>query len=268
MFNKLLYNRGLFDRAKDFGDGTNVTTYLVATGDFIPRPTIIYPFEILSTTGVGELNVGLVLLVNSYISPDGIGEFESNPYVLELALSIGMDGSSSFLYDLVLKTPLSGTMDGAVGLFESTKSQRLFHVIPIIKGESTISTGDIVVGFNVDTTDTVNGSGEFTGSNFILGRPLPMELSGSSTFYLRVLTLDEDIFELDELSFAPGSTITIDTDLMTVLIDGVENVTRITEASEFFELGVGENEISYILSQGGDSSTEIEVTYIYENRWL
>ena len=57
---------------------------------------------------------------------------------------------------------------------------------------------------------------------------------------------------------------TIDTDLLQVLFGSIEDVSAVTSDSVFFELNPGENEI--LIST--DSVTTLDVTAIWQNRWL
>ena len=80
----------------------------------------------------------------------------------------------------------------------------------------------------------------------------------------RLSVLNENIIELIGIEFAPGDTIIIDTDLLQVLFGSKEDVSSVTSDSVFFELNPGENEITIDV----DAETVLDITAVWQNRWL
>ena len=95
--------------------------------------------------------------------------------------------------------------------------------------------------------------------------PIAMGITGFGEMTLRRLSaIDESILELININLLPGEVVTIDTDLLQVLFGSIEDVSAVTSDSVFFELNPGENEI--LIST--DSVTTLDVTAIWQNRWL
>ena len=95
--------------------------------------------------------------------------------------------------------------------------------------------------------------------------PITIDVTGSGEMTLRRLSaIDESILELININLLPGEVVTIDTDLLQVLFGSIEDVSAVTSDSVFFELNPGENEI--LIST--DSVTTLDVTAIWQNRWL
>ena len=76
--------------------------------------------------------------------------------------------------------------------------------------------------------------------------------------------MNENVIELIGLNLMPGESVTIDTDLLQVLLGAVEDVSSVTAESVFFELNPGLNDITVSTDVDG----QIDVTAIWQNRWL
>lgn len=80
-----------------------------------------------------------------------------------------------------------------------------------------------------------------------------------------------EILELRGIYLLPGQTMTIDTDSMIVLFGTVHDVSSLTRESIFFNLNEGSNQLNFQISYTeppSSSGGEIEVTIIWQNRWL
>ena len=98
-----------------------------------------------------------------------------------------------------------------------------------------------------------------------LGLPLTIGMKGQGSAMLRRLSgLNENAIELIGINLLPGETVTIDTDLLQVLVGLVEDVSSVTTESVFFELNPGENEIIIDV----DSASKMDIVTIWQNRWL
>ena len=84
--------------------------------------------------------------------------------------------------------------------------------------------------------------------------------------------MEVSVLDLRNISLLPGETITIDTDSMVVLFGLVHDVSSLTSDSEFFELDKGTNELrfdwTYEANPNPIPENELEVTIIWQNRWL
>lgn len=82
------------------------------------------------------------------------------------------------------------------------------------------------------------------------------------------------VLELEDIELGQMETITIDSDLMIILFGTEHDVSSLTVESEFFDLGVGHNEIvfEYDFAPAGVTypivGGDLDVTIIWENRWL
>lgn len=130
--------------------------------------------------------------------------------------------------------------------------------------------------------------GKVPGGEFklILVLPLTIKINSIGRFdILRVGDTNIDIIEIKDINILPGQTITIDTDLMIVLLGMVHDVSHITDDSVFFELDDGRNELKFDYEidgaplsgpigglWGGDENGRVEdhaeITVIWQNRWL
>ena len=107
----------------------------------------------------------------------------------------------------------------------------------------------------------------------VLDLPLDIDItSGSDLEIFRLGDTDISLLDLKNISLMPGETITIDTDLMIVLFGLEHDVSSLTNNSEFFELGKGLNEITfmayYVNPPNPRNDEELDVIVIWENRWL
>lgn len=75
---------------------------------------------------------------------------------------------------------------------------------------------------------------------------------------------DNDSFELEGLSVAPGGTVIIDTDTLDIFINNIADVTSWVTGGQFFMLNPGDNEI---VVTSNNPTQNLEVTIVWANRW-
>ena len=117
------------------------------------------------------------------------------------------------------------------------------------------------------------GQGGNGGLELTLVMELDSQINGVGTFDIfNFGDIKTDVLYLRDISLLPGKTITIDTDLMTVLFGFEHDVSSLTDDSIFFELNEGTNEIKFEITYEFDPNpipaNELETTFIWQNRWL
>ena len=113
----------------------------------------------------------------------------------------------------------------------------------------------------------------YISSDLILKLPLNINLNGDSDIEIfRIGTTGITLIDLKGISLQPGESITIDTDLMKVLINQVHDVSSLTSSSVFFMLGPGLNQLTFVpyYAELPDprTSDELALSIIWQNRWL
>lgn len=94
--------------------------------------------------------------------------------------------------------------------------------------------------------------------------PLPIDaISGMTAQTASVFGVD--ILSLPQIVLKPGQELIINTDDMTVTIDGENAIDLLSDDSVFFFLAQGEDIITYSDSSGG---RKINFKILYKNRWL
>lgn len=73
-----------------------------------------------------------------------------------------------------------------------------------------------------------------------------------------------DIIHLSGITIPPGSELVIDTDEMTITLDGENAIRYLTNDSVFFTLEPGQN----IMSLDGDAQSLTDIYIIWKDRWL
>lgn len=161
-------------------------------------------------------------------------------------ISIRMYGIGSIGVDSLVYSPIK------IFLYGSSS------VLPILFAASELTYNDYDNFGNIDL-------------NLVVITPLTIDIGGSSE--LKILNIGNSNIsriELIDISLLPGETITIDTDLMVILLGLIHDVSSLTVDSEFFQLGPGLNELyfDYNLASGTKAINQLEVTTIWQNRWL
>lgn len=76
-----------------------------------------------------------------------------------------------------------------------------------------------------------------------------------------LLSFGTEIMELAQISMQPGDELIIDTDKMTVTLNGRNVVDKVTDDSIFFALDIG----SHVTFEGGSAA---DVKILWKDRWL
>lgn len=259
MFDKILFDRNAYDRSVS---DDSISGIIMGTSSFKISVIIAYPIPLRSFSGTGDLKPGLRMRANVGIPMSGEGDINEIPLILRLPLSCKMSGSGNMDSKLNVQTPLGAMIFSGVGNMISERDFVYQHLVFTLSGRGEFNNniymqkplGDVIFA----------GIGNLTGK-MVLKVPLSVSMEGTSTFELRRLSaLNESILELDGITLQPGESITIDTDLLTVLFGHREDVSAVTKDSVFFELSPGENDITIET----DSNSQINVTAIWQNRWL
>ena len=193
------------------------------------------------------------------------GSSEVKPITTVLGLrlpSTAIKGTGSFTPRISVATPFKGSFNSSGTLGVNNKIYFIQSFAPTIPAGGTLETK-----FVMQTPITINLSGGSSLKSTVTYYPMPIAIgiTGFGEMTLRRLSaIDESILELININLFPGEVVTIDTDLLQVLFGSIEDVSAVTSDSVFFELNPGENEI--LIST--DSVTTLDVTAIWQNRWL
>lgn len=105
------------------------------------------------------------------------------------------------------------------------------------------------------------------GSNYYKRVPfLPLQIDAISSMTAQTASVfGVDILSLPQIVLKPGQELIINTDDMTVTIDGENAIDLLSDDSVFFFLAQGEDIITYSDSSGG---RKINFKILYKNRWL
>ena len=213
-------------------------------------------------TGSSTLTCKLIMKQSMSGTFSGSSEVKPIATVLGLRLpSTIIKGTGSFAPRISVATPFKGSFNGNGALGVNNKIYFIQSFAPTIPAGGTLATK-----FVMQTQIPINLSGGSSlKSTVTFPMPIPMDLTGFGEMTLRRLSaIDESILELININLLPGEVVTIDTDLLQVLFGSIEDVSAVTSDSVFFELNPGENEI--LIST--DSVTTLDVTAIWQNRWL
>ena len=137
----------------------------------------------------------------------------------------------------------------------------------------------ISVGITLELDITLSGEGRLASypDEDKIDIYFNQELTPTLTSYgkidiLSIGDMEVSVLDLRDISLLPGETITIDTDTMVVLFGLVHDVSSLTSDSEFFELDKGTNELrfdwTYETAPVPIPADELEITLIWQNRWL
>ena len=259
MFNKNMFNRNAFNRSVSL---SNISIPMTSTNSLslrlIARVMISYqPFA-------GSSTLTCALIMKQSMSGTFSGSSEVKPITTVLGLrlpSTTIKGTGSFAPRISVATPFKGSFNSSGTLGVNNKIYFIQSFVPTIPAGGTLETK-----FVMQTPITINLSGGSSlKSTVTFPMPIVMDITGVGEMTLRRLSaIDESILELININLLPGEVVTIDTDLLQVLFGSIEDVSAVTSDSVFFELNPGENEI--LIST--DSVTTLDVTAIWQNRWL
>ena len=211
----------------------------------------------------GSSTLTCKLIMKQSMSGTFSGSSEVKPITTVLGLRLPstiIKGTGSFTPRISVATPFKGSFNGN-GASGVNKIYFIRSFAPTIPAGGTLATK-----FVMQTPIPINLSGGSSlKSTVTFPMPISMDIKGAGEMTLRRLSaIDESILELININLLPGEVVTIDTDLLQVLFGSIEDVSAVTSDSVFFELNPGENEI--LIST--DSVTTLDVTAIWQNRWL
>lgn len=266
MFNKTLYNRAFFDRSAVEIVG-ELTGNIFSSGDVTLDLVVIVPIYPEAMVGSSSLFPGVVPRIDSGIGVESIGEMVLSEMVLKLPIGADIFGSGELEDPVAVKTPFEVDFSG-----DSALSSERDYVVQFIEGDI-LSEGGFVLDAVVKTALGVEeeplvlaGSSSLEEDGFIFSAPLEIGFDGEANVLLRRLSdLDEETLQLIGINLPPGGSIIVDTDLLSVFLNGIEDVSSVTTDSVFFELGPGDNEVSILTDE---EEQTLRVTPIWQNRWL
>ncbi|MFT9496600.1 phage distal tail protein [Anaerosolibacter sp.] len=156
-------------------------------------------------------------------------------------------------YNIAIDNYLQITMDAAGGIEVSPKY--LFKLAITLSADSNLDFGIEAVELMAESSMVSKGT---------VRRYLTTTLEGLSEAIsnARLLGIEQIIIST---SFAPGDTITIDTEKFTVKKNGQNILSVINQNSVFFNLKVGENTLQY---SDNRTSRNIQAKVIHKDRWL
>lgn len=259
MFNKNMFNRNAFNRSVSL---SNISIPMMSTNSLTLQ--LIARVMISHQPFTGSSTLTCKLIMKQSMSGTFSGSSEVKPIVTVLGLRLPstiVKGTGSFAPRISMATPFKGSFNSSASLGVNNKIYFIRSFAPTIPAGGTLATK-----FVMQTPITINLSGGSSlKSTVTLPMPIAMDITGFGEMTLRRLSaIDESILELININLLPGEVVTIDTDLLQVLFGSIEDVSAVTSDSVFFELNPGENEI--LIST--DSVTTLDVTAIWQNRWL
>lgn len=258
MFDTTLFDRNALDRSVS-SDGQIVLTMLGSSQTEV-RLTIKTPTGV-SVTGSGSLTPTVQMQQNVGKALTGTGNVENVALILRRSTAIPISGQGLLKPNLVIRTPIAAALSGSGNAVVNAKMFLCQNIYSSLTGAGTMLPQVIV---KTERSYTFRGDGQMI-PRVNLWLPLTIEMKGQGNVILRRLSgLNENAIELIGINLLPGETVTIDTDLLQVLVGPVEDVSSVTTESVFFELNPGENEIII----DADSAGKMDVVAIWQNRWL
>lgn len=263
MFDKIFFNKTAYDRSVSTS-GLQAT--LNGSGNISLGLILQTPLPINTLAGSSGLSPGLVLRANMEAVLSGNGGIQdTTQLVLKTPISAAINGSGDVLVNATIKTPLpTVSLVGNGDMVTSDSSVVLQNPLPSTLGGSGGIQTSMVFASPLPII-AINGSGSLSGS-LLLPLDLNINIGGEGSVVLRRINeMNESFIELVDITLAPGETVTIDTDLLSVMFGNREDVDCITSDSAIgLELAPGDN----IVSISSDTNQELSVTAIWQNRWL
>ena len=259
MFDKIQFDRNAFDRSVS-SDGLSLA--IVASGAFQVNVNFPTPISI-SLSGSSALSFGLYASAIFDTSFSGSGKMNDLTVIFYQVPLTNITSSGSLSVNLTIKMPMSSNLSGSSALGIDNRVIIMQNLNILLSGSS-----DITIGYSSAIffeTVSLSSTSAMQISSMRFTMPLTIGLSGTSLLTLRRLSaLNEKSFTLENINLLPGQTVIIDTDSLIVLFDNIEDVSSVTTDSIFFELNPGDNEITV----NTDSNQQMNVTAIWQNRWL
>lgn len=258
-YNKVKFDKSPFNKSSK---SDNFDIDIVSTSDFRVQLQMKTPLSDYSLSGSGEITPNLVMLQDASTNFESKSDLIMGDIVLSLAMSSKILGDGDIDYSPKVTSPFDWEVSGTGGV---STDDRMFLYQTI--DAPVKSTGTVILNIHMKTELEpfyLNGRGD-ADFGVAMQIPLVIGIGGKGDLDLRRLgALNENTIELIGVDIPPGQTVTIDTDLLQVLIGAVEDVSSVTTESVFFELNPGENEITVRT----DTGQKLEVVAIWQNRWL
>lgn len=259
MFDKIQFDRNAFDRSVS-SDETRIN--ISSSGSL----QIVFSFSTplsIALSGSGNLSPGLYASALFNIQFTGTSQMADTAVILSQPSQIAISSVGTLSSGLVMRIPMGATLSGSSGCSADNRVISIQNFEVSLSG--TGNTDPQIINAVLLETASFQSSGTMQVSSARFSMPLGINLSGTSQLVLRRLSaLNEKSFMLENINLLPGQTVIIDTDLLVVLFDNIEDVSSVTTDSVFFELSPGENEITI----NTDSNQPMNVTAIWQNRWL
>lgn len=258
-FNRVTFDRNSFDRAV----GSNRFEVGILSYSSVKLAiTMQTPVPLSLLEGTGGLQIGLVMKQDIGLTLSGTSGVAEVEPVLRMDMRSTLSGSSSSALVPVVKTPIAGVIKSTS---KAGTDKRMFLYQTM--NSALKSSGDVDLDMLMKTDlheFELSGSGDID-NKIALWLPLSLKIHGQGQMMLKRLgALNESAIELLGIDLEPGGSVTIDTDLLQVLIGAKEDVSSVTTDSVFFELNPGENELTIQTDTGED----LEIVAIWQNRWL
>lgn len=220
---------------------------------------MLYTQQFLGSSG---MTCGIVMRQQMGGAIAGTSDLANSALTLVVRIpSIKFTGTGILTPTLNVATPFTVSFDGSSECKINDKMYLAQQLSAHISAGGVFNTQFIMQS---PITTYLTGDSNLAG-NVTLPMPLLSDLMGSGDIILRRLSaVNENILELININLLPGETVIVDTDLLQVLFGSIEDVSAVTSDSVFFELNPGENEI--LIST--DSNTALDVTAVWQNRWL
>ena len=260
MFDQNLFDRNAFDRS--VSSDTALTAQIFATGQFNVGFVVATPLVFTPWSGAGSMSPGLRMQQNVGRAFSGSGDIPTFEVRLRNVMTATLSSAGSMVTNAVVPSLLSGALTG-VGA-AGVDSRVLFQTNLTIdmSGTSTLA-GSVTIPTPLAAA-TLSGAGSMSYTPRLSIQLTPALTGVGDVILRRISGANENTIELIGINLLPGQTITIDTDVLQVLLGTVEDVSSVTSDSVFFELNPGTNDLTI----STDTGQNISVTAIWQNRWL
>lgn len=257
MFDKTLFDRNAFDRSVS-SDG--ITIAILSSSQIDVRLVVKTP---IGCAFVGSSSFVSTVQMRQNIAEafSGVGNIDALPLILKRSTAASLTGQGNLGVNAIIRTPIKAALSGGGAMSIDSRMLILQNIRSAFFGSGTFTSRPIL---KTEIVGGLRGSGGMS-LPIALELPLTISLQGQGSLVpQRLGALNENVIALMGINLLPGETLTIDTDLLQVLIGSIEDVSSITNDSVFFELNPGENEIVIDV----DSDTTMGVVAVWQNRWL
>lgn len=262
MFNKTSFDKSFYNRSGATSVPFGVS--IRAVGDM--SLNLLMQNQLSGTmSGVGGMTCGFYsITVLEAPAMQGGGGLSISDLVLFVVPMTPptMNGEGILSTEMVIQTPLEIAFSGSGEMTSNDYVQQVIECEIRADGDtqSYLELPTFLEPFEL------GGVGDLAGMSLLIPLDIEVDLEGSGELVLRRLTeIGYDVIELVGINLAPGGVIKIDTDLLTVAINGLEDVSSVTSESTFFEMEPGDTEIKLEYDGAGNS---VRANAIWQNRWL